>query len=523
MTSSNQFLIFFIFFSFFVSPIFSFAQTQAIDKSALIVALQKQVDELTKQIQVLQKQLSVVQSELGASSSSTTPTEAPVVSPPTPSEFVPPEFIRNLSRGSFGEDVRKLQEFLAKDKEVYPEGLITGYFGPLTEIALKKWQQKYNIEAVGALGPQTRAKFTELGKGRIQELITEGAGPPAGGSGVIPPGFITVSGIGVSTTTVVTATTTPPKPDPNTCAALNNYCFGQTECSQNGWHWCRDSCYSVKEACTGQTFYVPPAQTTTTSSSQGVATSTIPSQTTSTTSSSGTNSVCLLQAEGFNLYPDYDASDVGVGYAQLKKPGVDYPAIKTACTSSDWNIVLTKFCSVNYGRTSRTGATTFNPSNGGGTTYVSTEPSLTMTCPTDSSKTAMPSLKIAVSNYSVNVTENSAVITFTTNISLRYNRVGYTKDGTDNWVNIENSEQKTNHSFSISNLASGTKYKVGLYLISTYNDSAQINAEPFTTVSSSSSSSTPSGTSTSNSNQNYALAQILESLKSILNSLKLLQ
>ena len=67
-------------------------------------------------------------------------------------------------------DVQELQKFLAKDKSIYPEGLITGYFGSLTKKAVQNFQCKYNIvcsgdptaTGYGQVGPKTRAKLNEL-------------------------------------------------------------------------------------------------------------------------------------------------------------------------------------------------------------------------------------------------------------------------------------------------------------------------------------------------------------------------
>lgn len=67
-----------------------------------------------------------------------------------------------LKVGSSGEDVEVLQKLLASDPALYPEALVTGFFGPLTELAVKRLQAKLEIDQVGAVGPQTLAKINEL-------------------------------------------------------------------------------------------------------------------------------------------------------------------------------------------------------------------------------------------------------------------------------------------------------------------------------------------------------------------------
>lgn len=191
---------------------------QSANQNLSVADLQKLVQDLVKQVQALQQQVAALQGELGKQSGpQVTPIgETPITSgvpggvssAPAVAEATPPEIARYLSRGASGDDVRKLQEFLAKDKNVYPGGLITGYFGPLTETAVKRWQEKYGIEPVGVIGPKTIAKFQELGREVIQGLMNQGAGM----SGVVPSGLLTAPGIqngsGFATTTAGQATST---------------------------------------------------------------------------------------------------------------------------------------------------------------------------------------------------------------------------------------------------------------------------------------------------------------------------
>jgi len=112
-----------------------------------------------------------------------------------------------LRQGVRNDEVVKLQEFLAQFSEIYPEGLVTGYFGPLTESAVQRFQKQQgivssgNVETTGygQVGPKTFA--------RLNELITEGAGA----SGKIPQGLFRAPGlVGRLDITTSTGTTTPP-------------------------------------------------------------------------------------------------------------------------------------------------------------------------------------------------------------------------------------------------------------------------------------------------------------------------
>ncbi len=81
------------------------------------------------------------------------------------------------SQLDFGEsngDVTKLQTFLAANPSIYPQGLVTGYYGSLTVNAVKAFQNFYGLSPVGRVGPLTIAK--------INELIANGSWGNGGGS-----------------------------------------------------------------------------------------------------------------------------------------------------------------------------------------------------------------------------------------------------------------------------------------------------------------------------------------------------
>ncbi len=147
---------------FFINP--TFAQTVQKDVQALIQQLQEQIKALQEQVKNLQAEVSSTKTELEA-----VKTEL--------------KFTKALRLGATGDEVKQLQEFLKQFPDIYPQGLISGYFGPLTEAAVRKFQEKQGIESVGVVGPKTLSK--------LNELVTEGAGA----SGVIPPGLLIAPGI----------------------------------------------------------------------------------------------------------------------------------------------------------------------------------------------------------------------------------------------------------------------------------------------------------------------------------------
>lgn len=115
-------------------------------------------EELTAQIQALLAQVQALQQQTGGST--TIQSQAPVA---TGGQC--PLISRNLKNGMSGDDVTRLQQFLARDPSVYPEAMITGYYGGLTEAAVKRFQCKNQIvcdgtpetTGYGVTGPRTAA------------------------------------------------------------------------------------------------------------------------------------------------------------------------------------------------------------------------------------------------------------------------------------------------------------------------------------------------------------------------------
>jgi len=145
--------------------------TDTLSVQELLQSLQQQIEKLKAQIETLIAQIETLR-------------QARMEIKETAKEIkVTLKLIKQLRFGMTGEDVKLLQEILATDPDVYPEGLVTGYFGPLTRNAVKKFQKIAGIEQVGVVGPKTLSK--------INELLEEGAGE----SGKVPPGLLIAPGI----------------------------------------------------------------------------------------------------------------------------------------------------------------------------------------------------------------------------------------------------------------------------------------------------------------------------------------
>lgn len=87
---------------------------------------------------------------------------------------------RDLTVGAKGDDVKYLQEFLAKDRAVYPEGIVSGYFGALTKAAVARFQEREGISpAAGYAGPKTRSRIDQL----LGAVSSTPSAPPAAPQG----------------------------------------------------------------------------------------------------------------------------------------------------------------------------------------------------------------------------------------------------------------------------------------------------------------------------------------------------
>lgn len=88
-------------------------------------------------------------------------------------------FKKNLKYKDKGKDIEELQRCLAKDKQVYPEGEITGDFGVKTKKAVIRFQEKYASEILAPAGLKsgngevkimTRQKLNQICSEKSKEI-----------------------------------------------------------------------------------------------------------------------------------------------------------------------------------------------------------------------------------------------------------------------------------------------------------------------------------------------------------------
>ena len=111
-------------------------------------------------------------------------------------------FTMDLTLGSRGSEVVALQQVLvAQSYLVMPTGVAMGYFGPLTQAAVAKWQAANGVSpAAGYWGPISRAKYASMSGGGVVVAPTPGC--PAGalfnsitGASCTAGGVITTPGV----------------------------------------------------------------------------------------------------------------------------------------------------------------------------------------------------------------------------------------------------------------------------------------------------------------------------------------
>lgn len=67
-----------------------------------------------------------------------------------------------LSPGNTGLAVTLLQSTLKQDGSIYPEGLVTGFYGPMTERAVMRFQTQYGLPATGIVDRPTLERLVAI-------------------------------------------------------------------------------------------------------------------------------------------------------------------------------------------------------------------------------------------------------------------------------------------------------------------------------------------------------------------------
>jgi len=134
-----------------VSPAAVRAQTTTAttDVSSLITLLQS----LMKQVEDLQKQLSSLRGEV---------------------QQVRAELRAGLREGVENDDVKKIQELLATDPTIYPKGLVSGYYGPLTKEAVMAFQKRHGLTETGVVDEETRKLLQDYLHKKTDKVIAPG-------------------------------------------------------------------------------------------------------------------------------------------------------------------------------------------------------------------------------------------------------------------------------------------------------------------------------------------------------------
>ncbi len=115
----------------------------------------KKIQDLTTQIKALQDQMNGLKQQQ--------------VALQTTAQQTAFEMRQGLGLGTESEQVALLQTLLALDSAIYPEGKVTGYFGPATRKALQRFQKQNGLAQVGSVGPQTRQMLEKLFKTHFAE------------------------------------------------------------------------------------------------------------------------------------------------------------------------------------------------------------------------------------------------------------------------------------------------------------------------------------------------------------------
>ncbi len=168
------------------------------------VAKANTVDELLVRVQAVMEEMAKIQVELQAlKSGQSTTASTPAASAPTgevagATSF---RFTQETVYGATNDDIKRIQELLATDETIYPEGITSGFFGPATQRAIRNLQTRFGHDPVGVVGPATTAILERL----ISQQNSDGSYP----ANILDPDQPTGNVAGASTSTTVPTSDNP--------------------------------------------------------------------------------------------------------------------------------------------------------------------------------------------------------------------------------------------------------------------------------------------------------------------------
>jgi len=180
--------------AFSVAPVAQAQTAPAID--GLIDRVQSMMEEMAK-VQVQLQALKAAQTGSTPAASSNTGS-TPTGSVLGANTF---KFSEDTIYGATNDDVKRIQELLATDKEIYPDGITSGFFGPATQRSIRNLQERFGLDPVGVVGPATTALLERL----ISQRNTDGTYP----SDILDPARPTGTVAGATTNTGNTSTIPP--------------------------------------------------------------------------------------------------------------------------------------------------------------------------------------------------------------------------------------------------------------------------------------------------------------------------
>ncbi len=88
------------------------------------------------------------------------------------------------TKGERGSEISLLQQILSTDPTLYPEGLVTGFFGDLTSRAIARLQVRYGLTVTGTLTAETQELINKILDSEGENAIRQ-----------IPPGLLRAPGL----------------------------------------------------------------------------------------------------------------------------------------------------------------------------------------------------------------------------------------------------------------------------------------------------------------------------------------